>query len=93
MKVYILMGIPICMAAVLAFLDFYTRASCSQKDPKLGAIVVKSVMFAGACFGGLVLFIISQIVCGHFHMGFWIPFMISVLISLVFLGFCHRYLR
>jgi len=52
-------------------------------------LLVKSAKFAGACLLLLVVFTISQKACRYYHISFVISFMISVLISLGFLGFCH----
>lgn len=83
---YIITGLVI---AVLVFYETYCARAHSQKPPELLPIVVKSVKFAGAIFLLLVIFTASQILCRHFHIGFWISFMISVLISLCFLGACY----
>lgn len=85
---YIIAG---CVIAVLVFYESYYVRSRSQKNPELLPIAVKSVKFAGAIFLLLVVFTASQILCKYFHIGFWISFMISVLISLGFLGFCYRF--
>ena len=74
-----------CIIAVLAFYESYCARSASQKDFKFRPVAVKSVKFAGGIFLLLVVFTASQILCKHFHIGFWISFMISVLISLGFL--------
>ena len=79
---YIIAG---CVIAVLVFYESYYVRSRSQKKPELLPIAVKSVKFAGAIFLLLVVFTASQMLCRHFHIGFWISFMISVLISLGFL--------
>jgi len=67
------------------FYESYCVRSRSQKKPELLHIAVKSIKFAGAIFLLLVVFTASQILCKHFHIGFWISFIISVLISLGFL--------
>jgi len=85
---YIIAG---CVIAVLVFYESYYVRSRSQKKPELLPIAVKSVKFAGAIFLLLVVFTASQMLCRHFHIGFWISFMISVLISLCFLGVCYLF--
>jgi len=85
---YIIAG---CVIAVLVFYESYYVRSRSQKKPELLPIAVKSVKFAGAIFLLLVVFTASQMLCRHFHIGFWISFMISVLISLCFLGACYLF--
>ncbi len=74
---------------VFAFYESYTQLSRSQKTPEWRPLLVKSIRRAGVCFLLLVVFTISQMVCKHYHAGFVISFMISVLISLSFLG-CYR---
>ncbi len=79
---YIIAG---CIISVLVFYESYCARSRTQKNPELLPIAVKSIKFAGAIFLLLVVFTASQILCKHFHTGFWISFMISILISLGFL--------
>jgi amino acid permease len=95
MRVYIAIGcayiIVGCVIAVLLFYESYCARSRSQKDFKFRPVAVKSVKFAGAIFLLLVVFTASQMLCRHFHIGFWISFMISVLISLGFLRACYLF--
>ena len=96
MRTYIIIGcayiIAGCVIAVLAFYEFYfIRASHSQKAPTLRPSLMKSIKVAGACFSLLVVFTISQMLCKHYHVGFGISFMISVLIALSFLGFYYKF--
>jgi len=53
--------------------------------------MIRSIKFASILILFLVLFTISQILCRHFHVEFWISFIVSVMISLGFLGFCHLF--
>ena len=86
---YIIVG---CVIAVLVFYESYcARASRSQESPELRPLLLKSIKFGGACFLVLVVFTISQILCRHYQISFAISFMISVLISLCFLGFCYLF--
>ena len=94
MRTYILIGCVYflvgCIIAVLAFYDSYSaRLSHSQKNFEMRSLLVKSAKFSGACLLLLVVFTISHKVCRYYHISFVISFMISVLISLGFLGFCH----
>ncbi len=54
-------------------------------------IAMKSVKWAGALLLLLIVFTTSQILCKHFHIGFWVSFGVSVLISLGFLGCCFLF--
>ena len=96
MRIYIAIGcayiIVGCVIAVLAFYESYcARSSRSPKDPEWRPLLSKSIKLAGAIFLLLVVFTASQMLCRHFHIGFWISFMISVLISLCFLGVCYLF--
>ena len=96
MRTYITIGcayiITGCVIAVLAFYESYcARSSRSPENPEWHTLLSKSIKFAGAIFLLLVVFTVSQILCKHFHIGFWISFIISVLVSLGFLEFCHRF--
>jgi len=73
------------------FYGAYLVAIGSQKTIELRPLLGKAIMFAGATFLLLVLFTISHFSFRHRRFGFWISFMISVLLSLGFLGFCYRF--
>lgn len=94
MRIYILIGCAYflggCIIVVLAFYESYcSRSSRHQKDFEMRSLLVKSAKFAGACFLLLLVFTISQTVCRRYNTGFVLSFIISVLISLSFLGFCY----
>lgn len=95
MRIYILIGCVYflggCIIAVLDFYESYCVRSRTQKNPELLPIAFKSVKFAGAIFLLLVVFTISQTVCRHYNISFVPSFMISVLVSLCFLGFCYLF--
>lgn len=87
--VYIIVG---CVIAVLAFYESHcARTSRSPKGAELRQIAMKSVKWAGALLLLLIVFTTSQILCKHFHIGFWVSFGVSVLISLGFLGCCFLF--
>ena len=95
MRIYIVTGFAYflvgCIIAVLVFYESYCARSRLQQVLKFRPVAVKSVKFAGAILLLLVVFTASQMLCKHFHIGFWISFMISVLISLCFLGACYLF--
>jgi len=80
--IYVIGG---CVIAVLSFYHAYSVHSCSPKDSNLASLLLKSIKFAAALLLLLIVFTASLFLCKHFHIGFWISFMISVLISLGFL--------
>jgi uncharacterized membrane protein len=96
MRIYIITGCAFflggCIIAALAFYESYcSRSSHPQKDFEIRSLLAKSAKFAGACILLLVVFTISQMVCRYYNISFVPSFMISVLISLNFLGFCYLF--
>jgi len=96
MRTYILIGcayiIGVSIIAVLAFYQSYCTLSLrSPKSPELRPLILKSIKFAGACLLLLVLFSISMKMCRHYHINFAVSFIISVLLSLCFLGLCYKF--
>ena len=87
--VYIITG---CVIAILAFYESYcARSPHLRKGFKWRHIAIQSVKIAGALLLLLVVFTVSQILCKHFQIGFWLSFTISVLISAAFLGAWHHF--
>jgi len=95
MRIYIVVGcsyiIAGCIIAILAFYESYYAASRTQKASQWRPLLVKSVKLAGAILLLLVLFTISQELCKHYQISFVISLMISVLLSLCFLGLCYKF--
>jgi hypothetical protein len=85
-KMYIVMG---CGFAILVFYQSYcARLSKSQKTQELRPIAVKSVKVAGAFFLTLLLLTLSNLLCDHYQISFWISFGLSVLIAAGLWYFC-----
>ncbi|MHC4706569.1 MAG: hypothetical protein ACYS8I_05730 [Planctomycetota bacterium] len=73
------------------FYAAYLGAIGLQKTIRLRHIAVKSIVLSGALLLVFTLLLISHFSFRHHRFGFWISFMISVLLSLCLLGFCYRF--
>ncbi len=95
MRVYIVTGFAYflvgCIIAVLVFYESYCARSRSQEVLKFRPIAVKSIMLSGALLLVMTLLLISHFSFRHHRFGLCVCIMISVLLSLGFLGFCYRF--
>ncbi|MCJ7691945.1 MAG: hypothetical protein MUO22_00825 [Sedimentisphaerales bacterium] len=73
------------------FYAAYLGALGSQKTIQLRHLAVTSLMLSGALLLVVTLFLISYFSFRSHRFGFWITFMISVLLSLCLLGFCYHF--
>ena len=87
-KAYIISGIALPFAV---FFVAYVGAIDSQKTLKMRPLLGKSIKFTGVLLLSLALFFISHNLCRRYHLGLVIPFMISGLIAMGFLGVCYRF--
>jgi len=87
-KIYITFGCPL---PLLFFYSAYLVTLNSNPPPEFRPLLLKSIKLAGATFLLLVLFTISQELCKHYQISFVISLMISVLLSLCFLGLCYKF--
>ncbi len=86
--VYLIFGLVL---PFLVFYGAYLRMVGSQKSIPLRSLTTKSAKFAGALLVFFGLFIVSEKVCRYYDVGLPISFVVSLLISLCFLGICHRF--
>jgi hypothetical protein len=83
--VYIAFG---CGLPAMVFYSAYCKRLYENSNVEIRPLAMESIKFAGAIFLLLVSFITALLLCDYYHLGYVIPFIISILLSLGFLGAC-----
>lgn len=95
MRNYIVIGcvsiVMWCIVVVFLFYQSYEQLAHSLKASDYLKLIINSIKRAGIIFLLFVVFILSQIICKHYQVGFVISFIVSVIIALGFLGFCKLF--